>query len=159
MTGFRLGLAGGTPLVTSTLQLLDQYPQPIELLATAWLKPLRPSGAAYRAEDSLPFTLITRIGGNDDLWRQLDDPVISVHTLTDKTLGYRNLFIETQNTHRRMLRLGLFLDDIVLSDGSVAAVDYVKIFQAPLEVRFEDVMVLRMVARYQIGLSYISSSS
>ncbi|CNH16225.1 Uncharacterised protein [Mycobacterium tuberculosis] len=137
-----------------TVELSNYSARDAEEVLIAWFTPLRRSGSAREPGDPLPFTLITHTAGTEDIDLGLADPVVSVHTLCDKALGYANAKNESSITHRRMIRLAHHLDPIPLTDGSIASVEYVKVFQEPIWVPYENTAILRKVGRYTIGLSY-----
>lgn len=134
--------------------LLGQKAPDIEHVIAAWLAPLGRAGNAYRVGDPLPFRLVTRITGTEDVTCGLDNPTISVHTLCDKMLGYAAAATESDKTHEAMLDLGRYLDDITMPDNTIVSIDYLKVFMSPIWLRFEDVMILRKVGRYTIGTCY-----
>lgn len=137
--------------------LFDSHAPDGEMLIVAWLSSLRRSGVAYSTGDTLPFTLVTRSAGEENFWIRSDDPVISVHTLCNRDLGYAAAAAEAQKTHDRMLELAWTLGPVTMPDSSQVAVDYVTIFQPQQWLDFEDVKTLRKVGRYKIGLPYIGS--
>lgn len=135
-----------------------ESPTDLEEIIVAWLQPLRYTAIARQVDDPLPMALVTEVTGDEDDIIGIADPVVSVHTLCDRTLGYAAAKNEARNTHRRMLLLGRYLDAITLKDGRQAGVDYVSVFQRPRWVPYEDTQVLRKVGRYACGLSYVSAS-
>lgn len=138
-----------------TIPLLTECAVDAEALVVAWLSGLRRSGSARQAGDPLPFTLITHITGAEDADLGLAEPVVSVHTLAAKSLGWGNAKNEAQQTHLAMLELARYRDTITLANGTPAEIDYLSVFQAPIWVPYEDAQILRKVGRYTIGLSYI----
>ena len=138
--------------------LLDRHAHNAEKLVAAWLAPIRRSGAAYMIGDPLPFTLITKIGGAEAIVSETADPLVSVHTLCDRTLGYEAAAAETDTTHRAMVYLCRWLPPVTLPDGRIAAVDYGEVFQSPIWIPFEDVSILRTVGRYKLGQCYTAVS-
>lgn len=130
-----------------------------EGLVSAWLAPVRRSGPVFRTGDPLPFTLITRIGGDENFFIRLDDPIVSVHTLCDVELGYSAAAAEAQTTHDRMLELAWTLGPVIMPDGSHICVDYVKVFQPSVWRDYEDVTILRKVGRYKMGLPYLRNDA
>ena len=146
---------------TDTICNLYAYQAPdAEEVLIAWLMPLRPGATASAREntDPLPFTLITHITGSEVVDAGTADPVLSVHTLCDKTLGYDNAKNEAQRTHRRILQLAHYLDEnsaLTLNNGQPVGVDYIKITEAPVWVPYQDTRILRKVGRYMVGFSYV----
>jgi hypothetical protein len=126
----------------------------VKLLA-AWLAPVRRSGAAMRIGDTYPFTIITKIGGVDCPEIETANPLVSLHTLCDKNLGYENAEDEADTTHRAMTDLARWATPILMPDGTTAVVDYTLVRQSQIPVEYDDVGVLRFVGRYELGLSYI----
>jgi len=142
-----------------TAEILNEAPDDAEECVIAWLNPLRRSAQTRRSGDPLPFTLITHITGTEDLDCGYADDVVSVHTLCDKSLGEDNAKNEADATHRRMLLLGRYLPDVVLTDGRVATIDYCDVFQRPRWEPYGDDQILRKVGRYRLGLSYVTAES
>lgn len=128
-------------------------PNPTNLLA-AWLAPIRRSGAARRLDDPLPFTIITKIGGTDDPGCECAEPLMSLHTLSDKDLGYGNAEDEADTTHRAMTELARWVPPILLPDGTQAALDYVLVKQVQVPADYDEVGVLRWIGRYSLGICY-----
>ena len=135
--------------------LLDECAEDAEELITAWMTAVRRSGSARQVGDPLPFTLINCITGTEDADLGIADPVVSVHTLCSKALGWGAAKDEAALTHRRMLELARYRDTITLNSARAAEVDYITVFQHPIWVTYEDTQILRKVGRYTIGLSYV----
>lgn len=137
------------------------YPYSAEMtgkLLSAWLSPIRRSGTARRIDnppDPLPFTLITKIGGTECPQQHTAEPLMSLHTLCDKNLGYEAAEAEADTTHRAMLELARSCDPILMPDGSTAVVDYTEVVQSQTPVIYDDVSILQWIGRYKLGLSYI----
>ena len=138
--------------------ILGEHAEDIEELVVAWLTPLRNSGVAFQVGDLLPFTLVTHVAGTESPDPGYADPVVSVHTLCAKALGYGVAKTQADQTHRRMLQLARHSDIIPLAGARNAGVDYITVTQSPLWVPYEDNLILRKVARYQIGLSYVATT-
>ncbi len=144
----------------TSVELLGSHAEnPVELVI-AWLKPLRRTGAARVAGDPLPFTLVTHVGGSEDPATGFSRQLVQVDTLCDIALGYAAAFAEGVKTHDRMTLLARHCDcgSITLADTFPAAVDYVNVAESPRLIEYEDVRILRVMARYQIGLSYVAAS-
>lgn len=137
-----------------TVELLGEAPDDVETVVVAWLSPLRRTSSSRRAGDVLPFTLVTHIAGNENVDGSTADPVVSVHTLCDKSLGYVAARDEADRTHRRMLQLARYLEDVELANNRLATIDYVSVSEQPRWVDYGDDQILRKVGRYTIGLSY-----
>ena len=135
-------------------ELLYEGVDDIETVVISWLTPLRRCSNTRRSGDVLPFTVVTHIAGEENVDESYADPVVSVHTLCDRALGWLRLGMRrTQRTARccswpaiwRMCDLG---------GGRMASIDYVKVFSMPKWEPYGDDQILRKVGRYQIGLSY-----
>lgn len=138
-----------------TVELIDEAAEDAEEVIVAWLAPLRRSAAIRRTGDPLPFTLVTHITGTECVDEGTADPIVSVHTLCDKSLGEDSALAECKLTHRRILRLARHLEDITLTDGRIANIDYLDVVESPIWVYYSD-QILRKVGRYQIGLSFVA---
>lgn len=138
--------------------LLDQHAEDVEELLLAWYAPLGALGMSRKTGDPLPFTLIRAVTGTENPDIGTADPVASVHTLCDKSLGWAAAKAAADMRHRRMLELARYLDTITMSDGRLASVDYVTVFQSPIWVDYEDTQIIRKVGRYTVGLSYVPTS-
>ena len=138
--------------MTEPPELLDEGPDDVEEIIVSWLAGLRDTAKTRRAGDPLPFTLVTHIAGSEDECLSTADPVVSVHTLCDKAGGESAAAIEANKTHRRMLLLARYLEDVELSDGRFATIDYVSVFESPRWIDYGDDQILRKVGRYTIGI-------
>lgn len=136
-----------------TVELLDECADDVEEVIVAWLTPLRRCAAVRRQGDELPFILVHHITGTERPDQMVADEVVSVHTLTDRSLGQVVHATTAKDTHRAMLRLARHLDDIELTDGSFVNVDYVTVEETPITEFYSD-QILRTVGRYRIGLTY-----
>lgn len=140
-------------------EILNEAPDDAEEVVIAWLTPLRRSAQTRRSGDPLPFTLVTCVAGTECEEEFYADDVVSVHTLCDKALGEDNAKDEADATHQRMLLLARYLPDVLLTDGRIATLDYVKVFQRPRWEPYGDDQILRKVGRYTLGLSYVTAVS
>jgi hypothetical protein len=140
--------------MTQPVLLADQAAEDVEEILVAWLTPQRRTVLERITGDVLPMTLVNHVAGAENVDEGTAAPVVSVHTLTQKSLGRVNLKNETQATHKRMLRLATHCDTITLSDGRTVGVDYVDVTESPITVPYGDDQIIRKVGRYEIGLSY-----
>lgn len=134
--------------------VLDESTDDVEEVLVAWLEPLRRTAAVRRAGDELPFTLVHHIDGTEKPQEFTADEVVSVHTLCDRADGEAAAAREAKLTHRRMLLLAKTLPAITLTDGRQASVDFVQVVETPHWEPYSN-EILRKVARYGIGLSYV----
>ena len=121
---------------------LEQCAEDAEEVVIAWLTPLGRTGIARVAGDPLPFRLVRRITGHDDVDLSIDCPVVSVHTFCDAS-DWPAAKNEARSTHQRMLRLAHHGDDVVLFDGRHASVDFLEVNENPIWVDYADDMVIR----------------
>jgi len=138
--------------------LLDQAPDDVEEAVIVWLSSLGRAAITRRSTDPLPFRLVRHITGDEKVDEGVADQVVTVRTLCDKTLGEDAARDECQKTHRAMLTIARELPDILLSNGRNATIDYLKVFESPRWIEYENDQVLCKLARYQIGLSYAPAS-
>jgi hypothetical protein len=136
------------------VELLDQAADDVEEVIIAWLQPLRRASNTRRAGDELPFTLVNHITGTESVDLSWTDELVSIHTLCDKNLGTNAAKVEGQRTHRRMTLQARYLEDVVLSDGRIASIDWVKVSETPRFAPYADDQILQIISRYQVGLSY-----
>jgi hypothetical protein len=155
------GIGSGEMLGATTLQLAppvllnEEMADDAEEVIVAWLTPLRPSGNVRLPGDPLPFTLVTHITGSENEQEDLSEPVVSVHTLCDRLLGWSAAKDETRKTHQRMLRLARHCDDIPIT-GRVANIEWMDVVESPIWVEYGDDAILQKVGRYRLGLSFVA---
>jgi hypothetical protein len=156
--GFHTGERVGAPAfsLAPLVYLNDEAPDDAEEVVAMWMLPVRPSSSIRLLRDPLPFTLVTHITGSENEQESLSEPVVSVHTLCDKTLGISAAKDECKKTHSRMLRLAKYVEDITLSSGRIVNVDYVEVTESPIWVPYGDDMILQKVGRYTLGLTYVA---
>lgn len=147
------------------VELLPETAPSVEQVLSVWLSPLGRVGTRRKAGDPIPFRMIKRVAGPDRPDIASDDPTVSVHTFASSPEAAIN---ESERTHRRMLVLArnplteitipsAILGGTGLSGQVVVSVDYCIPRIKPVEVDYEDPGVIRYVARYDVGLSYITA--
>lgn len=130
-------------------------PNDVEAIVVAWLSQLRRTAVTRAAGDELPFTLVRHVAGTERLGEGTADPVVSVHTLCDRSLGEAAAAAEAAATHDHMRKLGRTFDwTITLPDDTEVSVDYVIVDESPIWEFYSD-QILRKVGRYQIGVTYV----
>lgn len=134
-------------------EILGEGPDDVEEVLIAWLSGLGPTAVSRRPKDPLPFRLVRNLGGDELFEIGLSDPLVTVRTLCDKRFGEDAAADECDHTHRRVLLLGHELG-VTLSGGRTAAIDYIRVVEAPHWIDFPDEQVLCKLARYQLGLTY-----
>lgn len=136
-----------------TVPLFAYGPDDIQTALVAHLKPLRRCGFERLPNDPLPFTLVTHVAGVESANEGWSDPVVSVHTLCDKTLGAPAARDECERTHRRMLQL--ITDPHITVGNRVVTVQYVEVVESPRWEFYSD-NILRKCGRYRLGLPYVA---
>ena len=113
----------------------------------------RPSAA------TLPYRMVTTIGGTESCDKIVQAPVVSVHTFAD---NMDDAEYQAQLTHQRMLFLAPPLVSaqtvtVTLPGGATQAVtpEYIETKQIPIWVDYQDDEIFRFVARYEIGLRLV----
>lgn len=137
-----------------TVELFDQDAPAAVPFLLAWLAPLGPCGEKrYAAGDPLPYRMVERIGGADDLCMLSDDPLMRVHTFAGSvTLAIR----EEKITHRRMMLLGFDITNTVeMADGSLANVQYLETATRHGRQDYGDAKITRHLTDYRMGLSFV----
>jgi hypothetical protein len=148
-----------------TAELLDVGPDDVETVCVSWLKPLQADGQVAHIRPlgaPLPFVLVHALPGNECVEEGTVDELVSIHTLCDKGDGsaaaIRAARDEADRTHRRMLLLATYLEDVPLPGGRTASIDYVDVSGRPAWKEYGDDQILRKVGTYRIGLSYAKMS-
>jgi len=137
-----------------TVALADQDAEDAVEIMIAWLLPLGRTAEERVTGDVLPFRMVAHVAGTEDVDAGTAAPIVSVHTMTAKSLGRTNLKTETRTTHKRLIRLGNYSDPLQLTDGRWVGVDYVDVIESPLYLPYGDDLILRKVGRYELGLTY-----
>lgn len=140
-----------------TAELLDYAAEDSETVAVAWLKDLHNEGHVKnyrRPGDPLPFILVNHISSTENVEESTLDALVSIHVLTHKAAGQVESRDRTDDMHRRMLLLAKYLEDVDLTDGRKASIDYVDVAMHPRREEYGDENILRRVGRYRIGLAY-----
>lgn len=145
-----------------SVELLEEDAPDAEEFVIAWLEALTDTGGRVAVEREagaeLPFWIVTRVAGPDDPDCFADWPVVDVDLLVDNTSGDQHVAAkdEAKRTHRRMLYLAQHVPDVTMADGSLANCDWVKSLQRPVRMPYSDKNVIRYVARYELGLSFVA---
>ncbi len=133
----------------------------VEDFAVCWLQPSIRAGVERQHGDEWPFVLVQRVSGLDIPESGFDDPVLQLDILHKYSAPNTVPLIAAakgiaNDVHRRMTLLGLTYPDVTMSDGSIAGIDYMRVLMKPRREPFGDDMVVRFVARYKLGLSYVA---
>lgn len=130
----------------------DDAPDAEDFLV-CWMQPVMRSAVERDSDDVLPFCVVTDVSGDDDPNAGTDDPILQVEFFGDGAEAAKNA---KRDGHRRMMLLARELRNVTLSDGSVANPDYVDTVLKPKRMPYAHDRVVRYVARYQLGLSYVA---
>lgn len=133
---------------------LGESPDDVEEALVSYLSGLRRTAITRKTDDPLPMILVRHIGGGEDAEAGFADPLVSVRTLCDKSLGEVAASAACRLTHEWMLHLANHQDDIPVSGGRIVNFDYVTVVESPHWVKYEDDQILCKLGRYGIGLSY-----
>lgn len=96
-------------------------------------------------EPPMPFVLVQRIAGGDD-WIT-DEPTVSVHSFDTDQTSASDL---ARRVHHRIRTLTA-KESVRLDDREVS-VNYLRVQQSPQWQDYQDPIIMRYVARYEIDL-------
>jgi hypothetical protein len=126
----------------------------------SWLSPLLRSAIERDSDDELPFALVQRVAGEDEIDCGTDDPVIQIDILARGADGEPAVSVAKKwadKVHRRMMLLGRTDDDVTLSDSRAANCDFIECLMKPVRMPYTDDQIARFVGRYLIGLSHVTA--
>ena len=126
---------------------------------TSWLQPMLRASTEHKQTDSYPFAVVQYISGADDPETGVEDGVVQVDFFDkarDGMVAAQAAKITARDGHRRIMYLAHHIADVTMADGSTANCDYINTVMKPVRMDFADEKVVRYVARYQVGLSYVS---
>lgn len=125
-----------------------------------WLAPLLRTATERRPDDPMPFCVVTRISGADDIDAGRDEPVVQLDifdTARNGKLAAQNASETADFVHRRINFLARRLDtNVLLSSGRHANAETITTVIKPYRLPYTDERIVRYVARYQLGLSYVA---
>lgn len=133
--------------------LYDQDAPDVEDFVQCWMQPVMRSAVERETGDDLPFCLVTRVSGADDPDCGTDDPVVQLDFFGK---GVQAAKQAANDGHRRMTLLARTSDDVTLSDNTIANCDFVETILKPFRMDYADSQIVRYVARYRVGLSYVA---
>src|SRR5258705_10214269 len=119
----------------------------VEDLVVAWLTPLGPTSVERPAGAALPYRMVNRVAGADDIYIASDDPVVSVHTFAATRTAAKTA---ARITHQRMFVLANNPMTNVVMPSGIGNVEYLETFEGPYWVDYLDKTVSRYVARYRL---------
>lgn len=140
--------------------LLNEDAPDVEDFLCCWLQPVVRAAVERRQDDPLPFVVVTRVAGEDDQHEGIDDPTIQLDIFDraqGKLTASQAAKLTANMVHRRMMFLSRNTGTAVtMSGGVVANVDSLSTSMKPVREPYADERIVRYVARYQVGLSYMS---
>lgn len=146
-------------------EVLDEGVDDIVVVGVSWLAPLLAPGSVRDTRPPggpLPFILVEFVDGTEDVDCGWADDVIAVHYLAAKGNGdataTRLAKQGALEVHQRMLLLARYLEDVPLTGGRIATIDYCDVFTRPRWEPYGDDQILRKVGRYRLGLGYAKLS-
>lgn len=144
-----------------SIEILDEGLEDGQIIAIAWLKDMFPGRVrnTRKPDDPLPFVLVEHLSTTENVEESTGVALVSIHTLSDKALGYSAASGHATDIHQRMLLLGRYLEDVPLSGGRMASIDFVDVAMYPKWEQYGDgTQILQKIGRYRIGLSYAKLS-
>lgn len=140
---------------------LDSFctPDPVDYFVAA-LAPIMRAASERQTDDEFPFALVTLIAGVDNPDAGGSDDVIQVDYLDRARNGLEAIAAATataKSGHRRIMHLARNEVGITISDGSTVYADYLKVRQKPIPMPYANDSVRRLVARYDVGLAFVTA--
>lgn len=132
--------------------LNDEDAPDVEDFVAFWMSPVMRTAVEDDAEEDV-VCIVTRISGADDPDCGTDDPVVQLDWLVEGAAACKSL---SEQGHRRMMLLARTLDDVAMPDGSTANPEYVKTLIRPRREQYANDRIVRYIARYRIGFSYVT---
>jgi hypothetical protein len=132
-------------------------PPSVSEVVVTWLRPLgdplgvgtdRPTGAV------LPYRMVTPVAGTEHQ-KIMQCSVVSVHTFDD---NMDDAEAAAQITHQRMLLMGppiVGFQQIAISNNQIVVPRQVYTMQIPTWVDYQDNVIRRYVARYNVDLRFV----
>lgn len=135
------------------IELLDEAAPDAEDFVVCWLQPLLLAAVLRDSDDPFPFAGVQRVAGGDDENEGLDEPIIQVDILDEGVVAASRT---ARLVDRRMKLLSRTQPDVTMSDGRVANAEWCDTIQKPIRMPYASESVTRYVARYRLGLSYVT---
>lgn len=133
--------------------LLDREPPDEEDFIACWMTPVIVTAVERPQGDVFPYCVAARVSGADDPCAETDDPVVQLDFYGRGVVEARTA---ARLGHRRMLYLFKNHPTVTMSDGSLADIDFGETLIKPCRMQFTHDVVVRYVARYRLGLSYVT---
>ncbi|SRX93562.1 hypothetical protein MSP7336_01801 [Mycobacterium shimoidei] len=138
-----------------TVELYDLEAPDLEDFTACWLQPLVRASTDHNVNDGFPFVLVQRITGSEYPDCGMADEIVQLDIMDNDPQSASRLH---RKVHRRMLYLARYAVDVEMSDGSIANADYVRPTLLPQRMDYTNDLIIRYVARYQMGLSYVAAT-
>jgi hypothetical protein len=135
------------------IELHDRSAPDAEDFFACLLAPVIRAAVEHTTSDGWPFALITRVAGADDPDAETDDPVVQVDILGEGVLAASDA---ANTVHRRILWAARACADVTMLDGTVVNPDFITVMMKPVRMSYPDERIVRYVARYAPGLSYVT---
>lgn len=132
--------------------LLDEGAPDVDEVFVAMLAPVLRTTIDRDPDDELPFCLVQRIDGPDNPNCGTDDPVVQLDILAH---GIEAAKDAADRVHRRVMYVARMSPDIEIASGPVN-VDFIDTLMKPKRMPYPDDQIVRFVARYAAGLSYVT---
>lgn len=145
-------------------ELIAYAPPSVNRIAVAWLVGYFGAGnAGLRRPSSadLPYRMVTTVAGTETVERTRRCATVSVHTFAASMDAAED---EADLTHQRMLAMGPPYAasqqiTITKADGTTRLVtpDSIETKQIPIWADYEDDLIFRFVARYEICVRFVAN--
>lgn len=135
-----------------TVPMLDEAAPDAEDFVVCWLQPLL-RAAVERDTDELPYAGVQVVVDESDPDAGTDDLVVQVDILDRGVAAAKST---ANKVNRRMELLFRECSDVVMSDGRTANPDFGRTLRKPIREPYADEQIVRYVARYALGLSYVT---
>ncbi len=122
--------------------------------AADWIGPNIRVAVERKNDDDNPFCLVTLLSGGEDCTVGDGEDVIQLDIFD---VGAQAAKETARLIHRRMAELERNLPTVELWDGRKADADYVQTLMKPSRLDYENDRITRYVARYALGLSYVTA--
>ena len=139
--------------------LLGEDAPDLEDFVVCWIAQVMRCATERETDDDLPFCQVARITGEDDPDTGTGEEVVQLDIFDHARNGLlagQAAAISARNIHRRMTKLSRELSTVTVSDGSHVNADYVRTLIKPFRMAYANEQVVRYVARYSLGLSYVA---
>lgn len=143
-----------------TAELYDLDAPDSEDFVVSWLAPLMRSATERDTDDELPFALVQLVSSEEEPDCGEAEHAIQVDFFDTARNGFRAVQqakMTAREGHRRMLLMARELPTVVLSDGSTVGADYLFVTMRPQRMPYANESIVRFVARYRLGLSYVTA--